>query len=335
MEGAMSYLKDWMIFRANNPQLSDSAARAEFDGTLIDAISDDRELTWAEIETLTGGRIGTFSVACPYCGPDKPWSTRMRVERRSYSYARWHCFYCGRSGAVGVVGPVDPEKEAKARQLAKEHKATRTADALRLWDQAEPISKDVTEYLHRRAIHELPPKVNEVLRWHPHCPFGHRDWRPCMVALYRDARTDKPVAIHRTAINSVPVLRRSLGPIAKAAVKLWPLAGSDQLVVGEGIETVLSAAAMTLGDLPPLPDWAVAPLLPAWAATVAINISGLPVVREAKRLIVLADNDASGIGYQAALQVYTRWRDVGREALILMPNNDKDFNDIARRVNHD
>jgi hypothetical protein len=325
MEGAMSYLKDFMIFRADNPQLSDSAARAEFDGTRIEAITNDRDLTWAEIETLTGGRIGTFSVACPYCGADKPWSTRMRVERRTYAQARYHCFYCGHSGAARVEGPVDPEKEAKARQLAKEHKAARTADALKIWDESEPIGKAVKEYLRRRAIHELPPNVDGVLRWHAHCPWGRRDWRACMLALYRDARTDKPVAIHRTSIHSIPdVLRMSLGPIAKAAVKLWP--AGDRLVIGEGIETVLSAAAMT---------WKGTPLLPAWAGTVANNIGGLPVVRGVKSLIILGDNDESGTGRVKALQAYHRWREAGRDALILMPNQvGVDFNDIARGRRH-
>jgi Toprim domain len=196
------------------------------------------------------------------------------------------------------------------------------------WNEAVPVPGSSAErYLRRRAIHELPPNVDDVLRWHPACPFGGGRFRVgCMLALYRDVRTDAAVAIHRTYFTDVGAARRmSLGPIARAMVKLWPLVG-DLLVVGEGLETVLSAASMR---------WRGTPLQPAWAGTVANNVAGLPVIKGVKRLIILGDNDETGTGRLKAMQAYHRWKEAGRDALILMPNRvGIDFNDIARGRRH-
>jgi hypothetical protein len=331
----MGYWKSFQLFCQINDLNPDarSSHEAFHRGSVIEAIeiSDNRDLTWSDIEALTGGRIGTFSLACPYCGPDKPWSTRLRVERRSFAFARWSCFYCGRSGGARAEGPIDPEKEAEAQRAAaawdREQRAERTDAALQWWKEAIPLRGTPAErYLQRRAIHEFPANVDDVLRWHPACAFGGRARVGCMIALYRDVRTDAPVAIHRTYVTGAgPAPRMSLGPIAGAMVKLWPLAG-ELLVVGEGIETVLSAAAMR---------WRGTPLQPAWAATVANNVAGLPLIRGVKRLIILGDNDETGTGQLKALQAYHRWREAGRDALILMPNKvGTDFNDIARGRHH-
>jgi putative DNA primase/helicase len=323
------FLEELMIFRMNNAQLSDSEVRTAFGsyGAAIPAITDDRDLTWDDIEIVTGGRLGQFMVACPYCGANKPLSRRLKIERPSLAYARCHCFYCGRGGSLRIDGPIDPIKEAEARRQAaaldRERNAERTARALRIWDEAVPIVGTLlVSYLRRRAIDELPPGVDGVLRYHPECPWGRRSTRRVMVALFRDVRSDRPVAIHRTTLPDFgPAERRALGPIARAAVKLWRPVPGDFLVVGEGIETVLSAASMR---------WRGTLLQPAWAATVANNVAGLPIVRGVKRLILLGDNDETGTGQRTALQAYHRWKKAGRDVLILMPNRvGVDFNDIA------
>ena len=55
------------------------------------------------IDILTGGRIGTFDVACPLCGPQrrKPTNQRrhvLRVWRIDIGYAGFHCARCGERG---------------------------------------------------------------------------------------------------------------------------------------------------------------------------------------------------------------------------------------------
>jgi putative DNA primase/helicase len=321
-------LKDYMIFCAENPHLSERAQREAFEqGTTPIEVHDGRDLDWRDIDTITNGQVGVFNVPCPYCGGGD--STRLRIERDSLSFARWRCFYCGRYGAASADGVVDPAKESearrKAKQRAKELRAGRVASALRVWDQAGTIERSpAIDYLHARAITELPPDLDGVLRWHPRCPFGAGQTAACMVALYRDARSNEPVAILRTRVSkSGKAQRMSLGPIARAVVKLWPESG-DQLVIGEGIETVLAAAQATWNDIP---------LKPAWATTVARNMEKFPLVRGVKSLIVLGDNDQdkSHTGYQKAYEVYSRWKLAGRQARILMPRLvGADFNDLVK-----
>jgi hypothetical protein len=102
------------------------------------------------------------------------------------------------------------------------------------------------------------------------------------------------------------------------AVKLWP-AGS-QLVVGEGIETVLAAATQI-----PYRD---APLQPAWATLCASALERLPVLPGVERLIILVDHDPTG--KDAALVCTNRWQHAGRTVVRLTPKRaGTDFNDLV------
>jgi Toprim domain len=291
-------------------------------------IANDQPLNWADIETLTKGTLGKHQGACPYCGPWKTRSTVFCVERITPSTARWICFYCDRKGNVQADGPIDPVALAQNRcKLAQERaqdKAKRTAQALQWWNEAQPIADTpVIKYLVARAITELPPDVNEVLRWHPSCPFGYDETRPCMLALYRDARTDKPCAVHRTWIEHNAVRnRKAYGPIAGAAIKLWPLTG-DHLFIAEGIETALSAAAMTLREQQ---------CRPMWAATVARNIGIFPVIPGVRQLTICADNDESGVGLDKAKIAQRRWQKARRNAELVMPERHKDLNDLLMEL---
>jgi hypothetical protein len=292
-------------------------------------IADGRSLMWEDIELVTEGMLGTFALPCPYCAPEKKSSTRFRVERESISRARWHCFYCGEHGSVSNGELVDEGREAAARDLAARRQAERkeanTAKALAFWNDAVPVTgTPVIDYLARRAIHDLPPQVDSVLRFHPACPFGREGRRPCLLALMRDVRTDEPKAVHRTWIGMAakPLGRMALGPIARAAVKLWP-ASTGQLVVGEGIETTLAAAFYIHRDNGDA-------CRPAWALTVANNLRGLPALQAFERLVILVDNDVKGDGQRAARVCSARWRGAGKETVTLTPNTlGADFNDIV------
>ncbi len=318
-----------------NPRLP-SSQRSWLYGEAPRAISidDDRDLTWDEIEELTGGTVGTFNVPCPYCGPDKPDSTRFQVKRLSFGSATWHCFYCGASGSARSEEQFDPEREAQARRTAAERerqlKAERAARGFRLWEEAVSVRGSPVEgYLAARAIHDLPPNVDEVLRYHPRCPFGREGARGAMLALFRDVINDEPRAVHRTWITSSgrAMRRMALGPIARAAIKLWPREG-DRLVIGEGIETVLSAALYLENPRD------AQPLRPAWALTVANNVEYFPVVRGIRRLVILVDNDKSGVGRETAEACSQRWCDARREVLKLIPEGTgRDFNDIVKERN--
>src|SRR5262249_3089877 len=131
----------------------------------------------------------------------------FRLIRYSLTAARYHCFYCARSGAARADGPVDPVKEAAARRAAAaraaEQKAEKSARAIGWWEEAVSLENDLIarRYFKARAIEELPPNLDNVLRWHPACPFGPRCRLPVILALFRDVLTDAPTAILRTSIQ--------------------------------------------------------------------------------------------------------------------------------------
>ena len=162
------------------------------------------------------------------------------------------------------------------------------------------------------------------MRWHGACPFGPGVKAPCVVSLFRCAKTDKATAIHRTWIVSASTgksERKALGPIAGSAIKLWPLQKKQEtLAVGEGIETVLAAVKLGVADPP------------AWAATVANNLSRLPVIRGVKRLTIVCDNDPHGMGQEHAMALRRKWRDHGKDVLGKKPTKEKDFNDVLIKV---
>jgi hypothetical protein len=114
--------------------------------------------------------------------------------------------------------------------------------------------------------------------------------------------------------------RRMLGQAGM--VKLWP--AGDELVVGEGLETVLAAATRI--------PYRGAPLIPAWAALSTVGLRALPIIPRVQRLIILSDNDSNQEGQMAAAVTALRWRAAGRAVVTLTPPTpDSDFNDLVLR----
>ena len=71
--------------------------------------------------------------------------------------------------------------------------------------------------------------------------------------------------------------------------------------------------------------------LPGWAALSATGIEALDLPDEIHEVTIVADNDANGVGYAAALTAYERWQGEGRGVGILMPPNaGDDFNDVLQ-----
>jgi len=321
--GAMS---EWELER-REPNYG-RGARIEIAGT--------GELTWSDVEAISEGALGEFCIPCPYCGSGKWSSRRFKLTRNSLGAAEYRCFYCGVSGELSNDELADPEREAVAREAAAKRKAEKQAErqarAFRLWDEAVPLPGTIAaDYLAARAIGDLPPQADEVLRFHPRCEFGwdedRRDWSrvPCMVALMRDVKSDAARAIHRTWIGAgtdKALGKMTLGPTGGAAIKLWRAKNGGRLVVGEGIETVLSGAFYVKHD--------GAILQPAWALGTAFNLQALPVIRRFKELVILADNDPNGVGQTAARVCSDRWSYGGRFVHTLKPRTVKDFNDEIR-----
>jgi putative DNA primase/helicase len=190
-----------------------------------------------------------------------------------------------------------------------------------LWRESIDARGSLVEtYLAARAL-ELPQELcDEVIRFHPRCPFGPKTRHPCMIALMRDVVTNEPRAIIRTALtpDGKKIDRMMLGPKIGAAVKLSPdEAVTSALTIGEGVETTL--AAMTLG------------FRPAWACGDAGGIRDFALLAGIECLTISVDRDKGGTGQQAALECSARWTDAGREVFRIIPNRTgHDLNDVLR-----
>jgi phage/plasmid primase-like uncharacterized protein len=284
-----------------------------------------------------------FVAACPVCrGTD-----RFGVNTRKQVF---NCRGCEAKGDVidlmrfaeeigfreavdrltgGDMRPARPARAPGSADEVRDVERNRRL-ALEIWSQAESIrsSRLAQRYLiERREIDTGQiPELSTVLRFHSNCPFAGRRHEPCVVALIRNIRTDQPTGIQRTALDSQgrAIGRRGLGAKSGGAIKLWPDAeATTGLVVGEGMETVASAATRL---------WHRGTLLrPAWALIDRGNLAQLPVLAGVESLTILVDADQSGAGQEAAEVCADRWVTAGRETTLLTPKTlGADFNDIVR-----
>jgi putative DNA primase/helicase len=181
--------------------------------------------------------------------------------------------------------------------------------ALRLWSESISACDTIVEthYLRSRQL-MLPDQPIDTLRFHPSCPFGSGVRHPCMMALYRDIKTNEPKAIHRTAltVDGKKIDRRALGPKAGCAIKLSSNEDVTQgLTIAEGIETALAGMALNFR--------------PTWALGDAGAIAKFPVLAGIECLTILVDNDASGTGQTSALECSRRWTSMGCEVFRVVP----------------
>jgi Toprim domain/DNA polymerase family A/CHC2 zinc finger len=246
-------------------------------------------------------------ICCPFHADATP-------SCQLYADGHYHCFGCGAHGLISELGELEVCAPAP-------RKAMPAARALELWTEARPIAGTLAaRYLaNTRGIdlEALPANIDNVLRFHPRCPFGSVR-HPCLLALMRGAVTDTPTGVQRIALTSKAekIERRMLGH--SGVVKLWPI--GTQLVIGEGLETTLAAATRV--------PYRGALLQPAWAAVSADLLSKLPILDGVGRLIVLVDHDAAG--QAAAACCAGRWTCAGRTVVKLTPKRTgADFNDLV------
>jgi putative DNA primase/helicase len=194
-------------------------------------------------------------------------------------------------------------------------KAQRTEAALRIYSETVQANGTLAEtYLKARGILCAIPST---IRFHPNLRHPSGVSLPTMVALVTSGTDNKPVAIHRTFLApdgkgkaSVPHNKMMLGPSGGGAIRLSEVC--DSVMVGEGIETCLSAMQAT-GR-------------PAWAALSAPGLKLLDLPQHIRDVVVLADGDAPG--ERAAKYAASRWAQEGRRVRIARPPEGSDFNDI-------
>jgi hypothetical protein len=190
-----------------------------------------------------------------------------------------------------------------------------TSEPERIWQGAEPnIAGTVVEsYLRWRAI-DLPvwPKR---LRFYPKLRHPDGGSWPAMVAMITNVN-DSPIGLHQTWLSpsgrgkaGLEHPRRVLGSIEGGAIRLSTT--GDELYLGEGIETALSA--MVAGKA-------------AWATVNAFNLGKVELPKQVARIFILVDGDRAG--EMGAAAGSTRWLMEGREVRLCRAPPGKDFNDL-------
>jgi hypothetical protein len=177
----------------------------------------------------------------------------------------------------------------------------------------------VERYLRLRGI-TVP--IPAILRFVVCCP--HRNGRYLQAMVAPVVNVDGAlIRIHKTFLEfdgkfdfpNPKDERECNGATAGGAVRLADYDPDRALVVGEGIETTLSAMQI-FG-------------LPGWAALSDSGVAGLDLPPEVRRVVIAIDNDDGG--RNAALAADYRWRSQGRLVrLIMPPKEEDDFNDVLR-----
>jgi putative DNA primase/helicase len=289
---------------------------------------------------LLGGELSGTQVICPGPGhspSDRSLSVRFHSDAPDgfivHSFAADSFLACRDHvrRRLGIRRDHGDRFMATPPPRAQRTETRRDIGALGIWSEARnPTGTPVETYLAGRGLHLRGHASGAALRFHPACPFNGTRTR-AMVALVRDIVTDRPMAIHRTAIaldgykvavgglERRPKDRMALGPIATGAVKIDDEVTevTTALGVGEGIESTLS--------LKLIPEFGDSPV---WALLCAGNLERFPVLGGIDVLWIAVDNDFAGI--EAAKACSSRWREAGREVLFVQPTvADEDLNDVA------
>ena len=222
----------------------------------------------------------------------------------------------------GLLGGRSDRRAARPRPVTESRdRECRIEIARRIWSASRDAhGTPVVFYLDGRGIKIEPPPV---LRWAPRC--WHRDTCAQLPAMV--ARIDGPdgamIGVHRTYLRRDERGlwhrrdRASLGPIAGGGVRLTPAA--DTMLVGEGIETCLSAMQATG--------------MPGWSALSTAGLAGLILPPSVRAVLILADHDRNSAGARAAYAAAARWVGEGRRVRVAMPEEPgTDFNDVLADV---
>jgi putative DNA primase/helicase len=215
----------------------------------------------------------------------------------------------------GVVGGVKREEPRRIATPDEQRAAMR-----KRWKECRAVSAGdaVAKYLMRRIGLDLVRLdfVPSILRTAPD--------RPAMVALMQ-APDGKAAMVHTTFLtedgNKAPMDNCRLmmpGTIADgAAVRL--AAHGDVLGIAEGIETALSATALTG--------------LPCWAALNEVLLQKWVAPPEVRRVVIFGDCDTNYVGQSAAFMLarkLSRQKNAPEVEVRIPPTIGSDWNDVLK-----
>jgi putative DNA primase/helicase len=222
-------------------------------------------------------------------------------------------------GAVVDGALVRPLADPHERDKDEQHRIT---FARRLYDEALPDER-IGIYLRSRSISITSP----VLRFSAEAPHRLGVRLPAMIAPIVNVNGEQ-TGVHLTflrhdgsgkvILGSPEFQRECRGLIRGGAIRLAAHDPKRELVVGEGVETTLSAMQL-FG-------------LPGWSAIYAGGLKTIELPPAVRHIIIATDNDASGAGQRNALAAYERWAAEGRSVrLKIPPVVGDDFNDVLAK----
>ena len=215
--------------------------------------------------------------------------------------------------------PAAPRPAAQPVENDDGDVSSNTANARRLWERCRPLTDtDAAMYLHSRGISDI---VHDSLRYHPEVIYREDNFvtrAPAMVAAIK-APDGSINAVHRTWLDAsgtgkanLPEPRKLLGYAKGHGVQFHvERADRNDIVIGEGIETVLSVTTAIPGC--------------AGIATLSSSVmAGIAIPESLGRVLIAVDRDKSG--YPAAMKLEARLRQEGRPVRLILPQRN-DFND--------
>lgn len=281
-------------------------------------MTDARTLTTA----LRGRWHGSYGLAfCPAHPNTRTPALSLSdgADGRLLAHCHAGCTFADIVGALGLrpgdLRAPDPALVAKRRAEEQAEAEKRAAQALRIWQEAQPIGGTLAEvYLRGRGITcDLPP----TLRFHPACWHKTAQRIPALVALIEGTES---FAVHRTYLRpdgigkaEVDPAKAMLGAAQGGAVRLAE--GPGPLVVAEGIETALSLSCGLLRGPATI-----------WAALSTSGVRALRLPDRPGRLTIAPDGDPPG--REAAHVLAERAQALGWTVSLLPAPEGRDWNDI-------
>lgn len=211
--------------------------------------------------------------------------------------------------AFTVVSQQEEDEDAKK-------KAKR---ALEIWHGSiDPRETIVEHYLREhRGLRLTDDIAGKVIRFHGSLWFDQNTRLPGMICLMRDIKTDEPRAIHRTFLHretAGKIDRRMLGPAKGTAIKFDPSPASG-LMIGEGVETCLSAREAGLGPA-------------VWALGSSVAIRTFPAISAIPTLTIIQENDDTSRRDSSVCR--DRYLRAGKPVNIVRSRIGNDLNDAWR-----
>lgn len=195
---------------------------------------------------------------------------------------------------------------------------TNRTHALKLWREAKPAVNTLADHYARTRGITIPLPAS--LRFHPTC--WHSPTKQSYPTLIAGVQTvdGEIVAVHRIYLTptghkaDIANNKSTLGAFKGGAVRLGALQPDKALLVGEGIETMLSAMQLT--------GYA------AWAA-LGSNLKGVEIPASISDVMICADNGTAG--HNAAHTLQQRLMQQGKTVQVIAPPSQySDFNDYLQ-----